>query len=276
MSEAGSHYVHGTSPDEQRRLSHLNLLLNASSVAEMALLGGERVLDVGSGLGQLSRAIARAAGPRGCVIGIERSLAQIEEARRQATVTGEEGLVEFRSGDVLAFPLRDDEWGTFDVVHGRFILEHVPDPLSVVRGMVRAARPSGRIVLEDDDHDIVRVWPEAEGLGPVWNAYIKSYRAAGNDPDIGRKLPALLHAAGATPRRSTWLFFGACAGDPDFPGYVDNLAVVIEGARDSMLAVGDVNAAAIDLALESVRSLTARPDAALWYARCWAEGRVPG
>ena len=45
MSEAGSHYVHGTSPEEQRRLSHLNRLLNAGSVKEMALAGGERVLD---------------------------------------------------------------------------------------------------------------------------------------------------------------------------------------------------------------------------------------
>ncbi len=276
MSEAGSHYVHGTSPEEQRRLSHLNRLLNAGSVKEMALTGGERVLDVGSGLGQLTRAIAREAGPRGRVIGIERSVDQIAEAQRQAADAGEERLVEFRAGDVSAFPLTDDEWGSFDVVHGRFILEHVPDPLAVVRAMVRAARPGGRIVLEDDDHDILRAWPEPDGLRPVWEAYIRSYRLAGNDPDIGRKLPALLHAAGAEPKRTTWLYFGACAGDPDFPGYVDNLAVVIEGARASMLAEGGVDAATIERALASVRALTELPDAALWYARCWAGGRVRG
>ena len=276
MSESSSHYVHGTSPDEQRRLSRLNDLLNSTSVAEMALTGGERVLDVGSGLGQLSRAIARAAGPRGRVIGIERSPDQIAEAQRQAAEAGEERLVEFRSGDVLAFPLRNDEWGTFDVVHGRFILEHVPDPLEVVRAMVRAVRPGGRIVLEDDDHDVMRAWPEPEGLRAVWEAYIRSYRIAGNDPDIGRKLPALLHAAGAWPRRSRWIFFGACAGDPDFPAYVDNLAGVVEGARAAMLAEGGVTAGAIDLALASVRSLKARPDSALWYARCWTEGVASG
>lgn len=272
MSESSSHYVHGTSPDEQRRLSRLNDLLNATSVAEMALAGGERVLDVGSGLGQLSRGIARAAGSRGCVIGIERSRDQIAEAQRQAVTAGEAGLVEFRAGDVAAFPLRDEEWGTFDVVHGRFILEHVPDPLAVVRAMVRAARPGGRIVLEDDDHDVLRVWPEPEGFARVWDAYIRSYRNAGNDPDIGRKLPALLHAAGAAPRRSRWIFFGACAGDPDFPAYVDNLVGVIEGAREAIIAVGGVTGAAIDAALGSVQALKARPDAALWYARCWAEG----
>ena len=36
-----------------------------------------------------------------------------------------------------------DEWGTFDLVHARFLLEHVSDPLAVVRSMARAVRPGG-------------------------------------------------------------------------------------------------------------------------------------
>lgn len=274
MSESPSRYVHGTSPEEQARLSLLNDLLNQTSIAAMALEGGERVLDVGSGLGQMSRAIARAAGTRGQVVGIERSREQIDEAIRKARAADEEGLVEFRVGDVSAFPLREDEWGSFDVVHGRFILEHVPDPLSVVRAMVRAARPGGRIVIEDDDHDIMRVWPEPKGFTAIWDAYIRSYRAAGNDPDIGRKLPALLHAAGARPKRSQWIYFGACAGDPDFPAYVDNLAGVIEGARSALRAVGTTEDD-VELARHSVLAMKQQPGATLWYARCWAEALRP-
>ena len=37
MSEARSHYVHGTDPEEQRRLSQLNELLNDGSLRELAL-----------------------------------------------------------------------------------------------------------------------------------------------------------------------------------------------------------------------------------------------
>jgi hypothetical protein len=47
-------YLHGTHPDEQGRLSRLNELLNDRSLRELALQGGERVLDVGCGLGQPS------------------------------------------------------------------------------------------------------------------------------------------------------------------------------------------------------------------------------
>ena len=67
MSE--SVYLHGTAPEEQNRLSLLNDLLNESAIQMMNLKGGERILDVGSGLGQLTRAMARAAGRT--VVGIE-------------------------------------------------------------------------------------------------------------------------------------------------------------------------------------------------------------
>src|SRR5438132_11981517 len=90
-------YIHGTAADEQRRLSLLNdVLLNDASLREMALRGDERILDFGSGLGQFTRAMARAV-PRGRVIGIERDEKQITEARRLAVADNEAALVEFRS-----------------------------------------------------------------------------------------------------------------------------------------------------------------------------------
>ena len=72
--------------------------------------------------------------------------------------------MDLRSGDALALPLRTEEWGDFDVAHARFVLEHVRDPLGVVRSMVRAVKFGGRIVLEDDDHEVIRLWPEPPGF----------------------------------------------------------------------------------------------------------------
>src|SRR5262245_31819823 len=166
-------YIHGTAAGEQGRLSLLNDLINQAALRELNLRGGERVLDVGSGLAQFTRAMARAVGPAGRVIGIEKSRAQFVEALRQARADGEEHLTELREGDALALPLGDDEWGTFDVAHARFILEHVRDPLGVVRQMVRAVRPGGRVVLADDDHDVLRLWPEPPGLREAWQAYLR-------------------------------------------------------------------------------------------------------
>ena len=270
-----SRYLHGTAPDEQDRLSRLNAILNGHSLRELTLEAGQKVLDVGSGLGQLARDMARLAGP-GRVVGVERSGEQLAEARRLADLAGEGGAVEFRQGDVARLPLRDDEWGTFDIAHARFVLEHVPDPAAVVRGMVRAVRPGGRIVLEDDCHETFRLWPEPPGFDRLWRCYARTYDRVGNDPLVGHRLVSLLHGAGAAPARNTLLFFGACAGQSELlAACVDNLARVLDGVRAPILALGDVDAAGFDTTVAAVRAWGARPDAALWYGVSWAEGRRP-
>jgi SAM-dependent methyltransferase len=268
-------YIHGSAPDEQRRLSVLNGILNEACLRELGLRGGERILDIGSGLGQFTRALARAALPGGRVIGIEQSPAQLAEARKLAALDREGDLADFREGDALALPLRPEEWGTFDLAHTRFLLEHVSDPLAVVRLMVRAVRPGGRIALADDDHDMLRLWPEPPGFIDLWQAYIRTYERLQNDPLVGRRLISILHAAGAAPARNTWVFFGSCAGSPAFPAVVDNLISVLAGAREAIFLTVQSDEGWFDRAIAALTEWSRRPDAAVWYALSWAEGLRP-
>ncbi len=275
MTPSDSDYLHGTDPAEQRRLSTLNRLLNHRSLECLALRGGERILDLGCGLAQLSRAMARAAGPQGTVIGIERSDEQLTEAHRQVAEAGDEGLVELRRGGAPQLPLADDEWGSFDLVHARFLLEHVADPEAVVRAMVRAALPGGRIVLEDDDHELLRLWPEAPDVEPLWNAYTRAYSESGRDPFVGRRLVAMLHEAGARPARNHWNFFGGCAGSPEFGALCDNFVGILVGARQAIVTQGGLDEARFDAGVAALEAWGRRPEAALWYCTFWAEGIKP-
>jgi ubiquinone/menaquinone biosynthesis C-methylase UbiE len=272
---ANAHYLHGTHPEEQDRLGLMNRLLNQNSLAEMKLVAGERVLDVGCGLGQLTREMARRVeGAK--VVGVERSGEQLVVARRMAKEAGEERLVDFREGAADRLPLREEEWGTFDVAHARFLLEHVPNPVAVVREMVKAVRPGGRIVLEDDPHDTLRLWPEPPGFAQLWAAYMRTYDRVGNDPVIGHRLVQVLVEAGARPVRNAWPFFGACAGQPELLlGFVDNVVRILEGVREPILALGQYDDESFATCLHAVRHWANRPDAAFWYAVSWAEGRRP-
>ena len=272
MTESDSDYIHGTSATEQGRLSLLNSLLNRSCLHELNLQGTERIIDFGCGLAQFTRLMASAVHSRGTVLGIERDPTQLAEALRQARHGNELELVSLRQGSVHVPPLAENEWETFDVAHARFLLEHLQDPLVVVRTMLRELRAGGRIILADDDHDLLRVWPEPPGFLKLWQAYMRAFSLNGTDPHIGRRLVSLIHAAGAAPLRNTWIFFGACAGQANFEGFVENLEGVILTAKERILEAGLCSGVFLDETLLALRAWSRRPDAALWYGLSWAEG----
>jgi SAM-dependent methyltransferase len=253
----------------------MNDILNRGALAAIGVRPGERLLDLGSATGQLTRDLARAAGGAAGAVAVERSRDQIEVARRLASAAGEEGLADFREGDALSPPLSEAEWGGFDLVHARFLCEHLPRPIELARIMVRAARPGGRIVIQDEDHDILRLWPEPEGVMDLWRAYIRSYEVQGNDPFIGRKLAALLHEAGASPVRSSWIDFGGCSGQPRFPALVENMARILEGAQGLIVEAGLHEQSACAEAVAALRRWALRPDAALYYAVACVEAARP-
>ena len=203
----GSQYIHGTSPEEQERLSLLNDLLNASSLRAMRLRPGDRVLDLGSGLGQLTRAMARQVQPDGLVVGVEREPEQLAEAQRRALASASATGVEFRRGEAENLPLEEEEWGSFDVAHSRFVLEHLTDPQAAVRALTRAVGPGGRIILEDDNHELLRLWPPCPEVDALWQAYIETWASLGNDPYVGRKLTSHLRQAGAEPAERHVVFW---------------------------------------------------------------------
>ncbi|MDR7145498.1 hypothetical protein J2X43_003707 [Rhizobium sp. BE258] len=140
--------------------------------------------------------------------------------------------------------------------------------------MAQAVRPGGRVILSDDDYDGLRLWPEPPGFAPVWIAYQRTYDRHGNDPFVGRRLVQLLHQAGLLPRRDTLVFFGGCAGDPDFADVVRNIASIIEEAIDDIVATGLARTAVI-AALDALISWSNAPDSAVRFGMSWAEGIRP-
>lgn len=271
-TNTGDEYIHGTDRDEQSRLATLNRLLNQQSMSRLAPRPGDRVLDVGCGFGLFANEIAERVGGAGLVVGIEREAAQIEEGKRLAAANALAFRADIRQGDAYAFPLRDNEWGTFDIAHARFVLEHLSRPGEVVSAMVRAVRPGGRVVLEDDDHDLLTIHPMVPAFEAVWRAYMRSYDASGRDPRVGRKLVALLVDAGAAPVRSDWPFFGACAGSETWGVIVANCRAILVGARSTILSLGGIPDAEFDAGIEAYDAWARRPDASYWYCTFWVEG----
>lgn len=109
----------------------------------LALQPGDRVADVGCGLGTAARELA-ARGAR--VFGFDASEAMVAEARRRS---GGES-VEFAVADVSALPLED---GVLAGYRAERLYQHLADPLAALAEARRVLAPGGRLVLVDQDWD---------------------------------------------------------------------------------------------------------------------------
>lgn len=83
---------------------------------------------------------------------------------------------------------------------------------------------------------------------------------------------ALLHDAGLRSIRSNQLFFGGCAGNDTFDAVVDNLLAAFVGARDELLAGGQLDHGAFEFGIRNLRDWKSDPSAAVWFTICCAEG----
>ncbi|MFN3303710.1 MAG: bifunctional 2-polyprenyl-6-hydroxyphenol methylase/3-demethylubiquinol 3-O-methyltransferase UbiG [Roseateles sp.] len=108
---------------------------------QLCPLQGKRVVDVGCGGGILSDSMARAGAQ---VLGIDLSTKPLRVAELHAMEAGTEG-VEYR--EIAVEALAAEQPAGFDVVTCMEMLEHVPDPASVVRACATLVKPGGWVFL---------------------------------------------------------------------------------------------------------------------------------
>ena len=110
-------------------------------IQQLCPLVGKRVVDVGCGGGILSDSMARAGAQ---VLGIDLSTKPLKVAELHAMEAGTDG-VEYR--EIAVEALAAEQPGSFDVVTCMEMLEHVPDPASVVRACATLVKPGGWVFL---------------------------------------------------------------------------------------------------------------------------------
>jgi SAM-dependent methyltransferase len=188
-------YVLGHAPPELQRLMFQSESFRPQTEQLFRLAGltsGMRVLDIGSGAGDVSLLAAEFAGPSGEVVGIDRSSDAVAFANARARAAGVAN-VSFQTGD-LANPQID---GEFDAIVGRLILLYLPDPSSTVRRLVASLRPGGVAAFHEMIMTGLRWAPEDLPLFASARRWlIETFSRAGVDPDLGMRLPQIFTAAG--------------------------------------------------------------------------------
>jgi ubiquinone/menaquinone biosynthesis C-methylase UbiE len=261
MAMARASYIHGTEAAEQERLARLNQLTNSTFIRFLDVPPGSRVLDVGSGLGILAGEVGRAA-ESVAVVGVESAAAQLARAERTTDVT-------YVRGDAHALPFPD---GSFDIAYARYVLEHVGNPAAVLDEMQRILRSGGRVALMENDVSLNRFDPPCPIFDDVWAAFATLQQRLGGDPFVGRRLHALLHAAGfhqielSVQPEVHWF------GSPGWERWIANIIGNVESARRGLVEHGLATSADIDRAVDELQALCGRPDGSATFV--WNRARA--
>lgn len=228
-------YSLGHSSAEQERLQAQARYTGEITEAiwrEAGIVPGMRVVDVGCGVGDTTFLAAELVGPKGSVMGLDRSSEALVTARRRADSLGLKN-VEFVESDI--YSVRPNLKGAFDAVVGRLVLIHQPDIARALKSLRLLARPGGLLAFHEYELQVEFASdPRSSLVGTVVNWLRDACRAAGMQPNVVSQMPRYFYEAGlGWP--STRLHTLVSSGPESFgPGYLANslrsLAPVLERA----------------------------------------------
>lgn len=212
-SSLTSDYALGSTDAEHERL-----IRQAARIAplterffrEAGIGPGQRVLDLGSGVGDVAMLVARLVAPSGEVVGIERDSRSLDRARARVAEAGLHN-VSFIQSDVSQITASEP----FDAAVGRFILMWLPDPTSVLRQLSLLVRPGGVVAFQEPS------WAPVFAISThlaLWSAAASlmcdTIRRTGANPEMGLALYRIFQEAGLpAPTMQMELPLG---DDPDF------------------------------------------------------------
>jgi ubiquinone/menaquinone biosynthesis C-methylase UbiE len=150
ISSRGESYVLGGTVHEHERLIRQARIFDPFTERLFRNAGvtcGQRVLDIGSGVGDTAMLVAELVGPTGEVVGVERDANTLTKARSRVA-EAQLRNVSFVEADVGQIASKVNI-KPFDVVVGRLILEFLPDPSAVLRLLSKLVSPGGIIVIQD-------------------------------------------------------------------------------------------------------------------------------
>ena len=188
-------YALGSDEAEHERLIRQAAWLTAHTERFFRRAGigpGQRVLDLGSGVGDVALIVGRLVGSDGEVVGAERDVRAVAKARARMSEFSLKH-VRFTQTDVADLPVDRP----FDAAVGRYILMFLRDPVSILRGVSRIVRPGGMVAFQEP------CWKsflqQSESL-PLWRAaatlMAETFHRTGANIRMGAELSAAFINAG--------------------------------------------------------------------------------
>ena len=194
------YYPFQSSDDERQRLiaqGELVAPLTRRLFGNAGIRSGMRVLDIGSGSGDVTFLAAQLVGPEGNVVGVDRDPAQVAFAEERANAAGLMN-VRFMTADFREIVLAP----AVDAIVGRLVLMYTADPLDALRRVLRNLRSGGVIALQESiiEYDgPVFIEPLNCLAAKAAGWFRAGFKHSGVHSRMGMRLFGLMRAAGLAP-----------------------------------------------------------------------------
>ena len=235
-------YVLGHRAEELARLDGQAKTLEPATRLALQLAGigpGMRVVDLGTGTGEVALLVAEAVGPDGAVLAVDRAPEGLAYAARKFADRGVTNI-ELVEADVSSYV--PDE--PVDAVVGRLVLSYLPDPVATLRRLKGALRPGGVHLSLEYDTEAVRTTPRTPLVTRLAELINGAFAAVGTPQSMGPHLAGMLREAGLADAQSLGLQAYLAPDDPTGPAMV---AAVISSLAPAIESHGLADAAELDL-----------------------------
>lgn len=189
-------YALGRTSHETTRLIEQSKIYGGSTQRLLEAAGianGMKVLEIGSGAGDVALILAELVGKEGRVVGVDVNAEILETARKRAQAASFTN-VEFIAGDARKLELPND----FDALVGRFVLMYMANPSDALKHLVLHLRPDGIVAFQEPEYTIYPAvaHPDTPLMNQLISWIVEVFQATGAHLDKGIGLYRVFVEAG--------------------------------------------------------------------------------
>lgn len=264
-------YLHGYSTEEQDRLYSQARFLEPFLYDTLDFAPYHKLLEVGVGVGAQTEILLRRF-PNLTISGVDASEAQLRRAEKHLAAAIAAKRVELTLADATALPFQDN---AFDAAFCCWFLEHVADPIAILKEARRCLKPGGTIYCNEVLNATLFLHPYSPATSQYWFAFNDHQWNLKGDPFVGAKLGNYLLDAGyqnisTIPKN----FHYDNRAPKQRAQLIDYWTRMLLSGAPSLLEAKRVTPEIVVEMKNELTRLTNAPDAVFFYSCIQAKGQV--